>query len=147
MSSKTNVIEAAGGLVWRESPSGKELAVIHRLRYQDWTLPKGKREKNEAWEATALREVKEETGCRALLGRFAGSVAYLVGERPKVVLFWNMRTLDECRFQPSEEVDQLHWLHYESALVKLAYSGEIDLLRNNISASEELFYSDSHGTS
>lgn len=135
MKRKTSVIEAAGGLVWRESPSGKELAVVHRVRYQDWTLPKGKREKDEAWEDTALREVKEETGCTAELGRFAGSVAYLVEERPKVVLFWNMRTLSEGSFQPSEEVDQLHWLPYETALAKLAYSGERDLLRNNITAS------------
>jgi len=139
MQDKTNVIEAAGGLVWRNTPSGKELAVIHRLRYQDWTLPKGKREKNETWEATALREVKEETGCRAELGRFAGSVSYVVDERPKVVLFWNMRTLNGCEFEPSEEVDQLHWLHYEAALAKLAYSGERELLKNNIAVSDELF--------
>jgi 8-oxo-dGTP pyrophosphatase MutT (NUDIX family) len=58
---KSSVIQAGGGLVWRESRAGREIAIIHRPRYDDWTFPKGKLHKGETWEQAALREVEEET--------------------------------------------------------------------------------------
>lgn len=126
----TNVIEAAGGLVWREGSHGKEIVIVHRSRYQDWALPKGKLNRGEAWEAAAEREVWEETGCKVRLDSFAGSVSYLVGDRPKVVLFWNMSLLGDCDFKRSDEVDQILWLSAAAALEKLQYATEISLLRN-----------------
>ncbi|MFQ5349690.1 MAG: NUDIX domain-containing protein, partial [Thermoanaerobaculia bacterium] len=57
----SRVIEAAGGILWRRSAGFAELAVIHRPRHRDWSLPKGKRDRGESWQQTALREVVEET--------------------------------------------------------------------------------------
>ena len=124
------VIEAAGGILWRDLPSGREIAVVHRSRYGDWTLPKGKLKRGEPWHHAALREVKEETGCDAELGEFAGCVSYLVDGQPKVVLYWHMELERECGFCPSEEVQQVVWLTPVEALERLDYPAERELLRS-----------------
>src|SRR5512139_3933174 len=89
--SRSNVILAAGGIVWRDSPRGRQLAVVHRPKYDDWTLPKGKLDPGERWQDGARREVEEETGFRVTLESFAGGCAYLTRRGPKSVLYWNMR--------------------------------------------------------
>jgi 8-oxo-dGTP pyrophosphatase MutT (NUDIX family) len=122
------MIQAAGGLVWRQGPGGRELALIHRRRYQDWSLPKGKLKNGESWKQAALREVQEETGCKALLGDFAGQIDYEVRGTPKRVLFWHMQVVDECQFSPNEEVDAIEWLPPDLALSWLNYAGERTLL-------------------
>lgn len=129
----TNVISAAGGLVWRTSTQDKTLAVIHRPRYDDWALPKGKLQEGEVWEAAAIREVEEETGCKSRLGDFAGSVSYQVGSKTKIVLFWNMYPTGECEFVPSTEVDKIVWLSVEDALKRLDYPAERNLLQTVVS--------------
>ena len=118
------VIQAAGGLVWRETPQGRSLAVIHRPRHDDWTLPKGKLFQGESWQEAALREVQEETSCEVRLAGFTGCTCYMTKGAPKVVLFWNMALTGACRFQPNEEVDQLKWLSVPEALDKLEYEQE-----------------------
>ena len=125
-----NVIEAAGGILWRQTPSGPELAVIHRPYYDDWTLPKGKREPGERWQETALREVEEETGIQARLTSFAGSTAYTVNGVAKVVLFWNMAVEGEDTFKPNDEVNKMVWLTPSEAIRRLSYPSEQDLLRS-----------------
>ena len=125
------VIQAAGGLLWRDSDRGKEVAVIHRARYGDWTLPKGKLKAGEPLHEAALREVREETGCKAQLGSFAGSVSYTVRGNPKVVVFWNMDLVGECDFQPSEEVRQVIWMSVQEAIRRLDYPGERGLLMDS----------------
>lgn len=132
----TNVIRAAGGLVWRLSSGKHVIAVIHRPRYDDWALPKGKVQEGEDWEVAATREVEEETGCKTRLGSFAGSLSYQVKSKPKVVLFWNMYPMAECEFQPSAEVDQVLWLTVEAALKRLDYPAERNLLEIVASSSE-----------
>jgi ADP-ribose pyrophosphatase YjhB (NUDIX family) len=121
-------IEAAGGIVWKETPEGRKLAVVHRARYDDWSLPKGKLNEGESWEVAALREVKEETGCDARITGLAGSVSYDVKGRPKVVRFYTMEVLGECLFVSSEEVREVVWLPPAEALNKLDYKAERDLL-------------------
>ena len=125
---KSRVIQAAGGLVWRQANGGQQIAVIHRPRYDDWTLPKGKLRKGETWEAAALREVAEEINCRARLGDFAGCNCYEFEARPKVVLYWHMSVARQDEFQPGEEVDALAWLSPEAARERLSYDGERKLL-------------------
>lgn len=126
---EADVIEAAGGVVWRETERGREIALIHRARYGDWTLPKGKLEEGEHWQEGALREIKEETGCDVEIESFAGAVGYTVKGVAKVALFWNMKATGECAFQPSEEVKELLWLPPDQAIEKLEYAGEKRLLQ------------------
>ncbi|MEA3350973.1 MAG: NUDIX hydrolase [Chloroflexota bacterium] len=129
---QADVIEAAGGLLWRESESGRELAVVHRPHYDDWSLPKGKRDPGERWQDTALREVYEETNHKAELVSFAGSTAYVAMGSPKIVLFWNMTIVGKSNFRPNSEVDELIWLSVEDAVEKLSYETERALLETLI---------------
>ncbi len=78
-------IAAAGGVVWRLRGGVVEVALVHRERYDDWTLPKGKLDEGETARIAAHREVWEETGARVALGRFLGRTRYLLGADRKVV--------------------------------------------------------------
>ncbi len=126
------VIEAAGGLVWRYEQGQSEIILIHRARYNDWALPKGRRKKGETWQATACREVAEETGITPKLENYAGAVGYTLPDGdPKVVLFWNM-TIDRAdNFIPKEEVDAIAWVSPVDALRMMSYPDEKELLRQN----------------
>lgn len=126
---KRGAIEAAGGLLWRESPRGKEIAVLHRPRYDDWTLPKGKLEKGESWQDAALREVREETQCDVILGQFIGCLSYSSRGLPKVVLFWHMDLESARPFEPNAEVDRLLWLETEEAMERLSHGNDRELLK------------------
>jgi ADP-ribose pyrophosphatase YjhB (NUDIX family) len=123
-----DLIRAAGGVVWRSTLDGWKVAVIHRKRYGDWTLPKGKLRAGESFREAALREVKEETGCDAELRDLAGVIRYTVRGAPKVVLFWHMELVGEGTFRPSEEVEQIEWLLPDEAIGILDYPAERDLL-------------------
>ena len=130
------VIEAAGGLVWREVQGARKLAIVHRIRYGDeWALPKGKLKPNETWIQAAKREVCEEIGCepeKLKIESFAGGTIYLAKGVPKVVLFWNM--LLGGGYQPRKtdpEVNQVKWLPVSEALELLLHSEERDLVRKN----------------
>ncbi len=96
--------------------------LIHRERYDDWSLPKGKLEPGETWEQAALREVEEETGVRAELGAYLGETSY--GQ--KVVRWWAMTTDDDAG--PSNEVDAVRWATVDEALEVLTYPGDRDML-------------------
>ena len=88
-------VKAAGGVVWRRGPGGIEVAVVHRPHHSDWSLPKGKLDPGESWEAAAVREVEEETGLRCELGRLVGETTYRDNkDRLKLVRFWAMRAGD-----------------------------------------------------
>jgi 8-oxo-dGTP pyrophosphatase MutT (NUDIX family) len=88
-------IHAAGGVLRRPSVAGPEILLVHRPRYDDWSLPKGKLKTGESSEAAALREVFEETGYRSIITSFAGPVRYQVKSKPKIVLFWSMQVEGE----------------------------------------------------
>lgn len=118
------VIQAGGGLLWRAGPNGPRIALIHRPRYDDWSLPKGKLERGESFPEGALREVREETGCVARLGPLVGAAWYRVGARSKLVLYWEMELVRENPFQPSQEVDALLWLPRAEAAVRLDHDAE-----------------------
>jgi 8-oxo-dGTP diphosphatase len=122
------LIRAAGGLVWREQAHGPKLAVVHRPKHQDWSLPKGKLEPGESFALAALREVEEETGCRATLGSFAGYTLYSVKGREKIVLFWNMTVDRFATFMPNGEIDAIAWLSPAQALERLDHPGEREVL-------------------
>lgn len=129
---RRGIVEAAGGLLWRTDAARVLLAVIHRPKYHDWSLPKGKLKKNESWSQAALREVQEETGFVPMLAGFAGCVGYCIkGDTPKIVLFWHMTVGKGRQFRPDDinEVDGLEWLPVEQALNRLSYADERRLLQ------------------
>jgi 8-oxo-dGTP diphosphatase len=115
-------VKAAGGVVWRRGPGGLEVAVVHRPRHDDWSLPKGKLDPGESWEEAALREVEEEIGLRCALGRELPPVAYEDRKgRSKVVRYWLMQPEGDADFEPNEEVDELRWLVPAAAAGLLTY--------------------------
>jgi 8-oxo-dGTP diphosphatase len=108
------VVAAAGGVVWRPADEGGaaggiEVAVAHRPRYDDWSLPKGKLDRGEDLLTAAVREVGEETGLVVLLGRRSARTSYPVAQGTKRVDYWLMRAVGGG-FEPNDEVDQLRWL-------------------------------------
>jgi 8-oxo-dGTP pyrophosphatase MutT (NUDIX family) len=114
-------VRAAGGVVWREGQDGREIAVVHRPRYDDWSLPKGKLLPGEGWLEGALREVEEETGLRAEPGEELEPARYPDRKgRDKLVRWWSMRAVDGS-FKPNDEVDELRWLAPDEALRRLDY--------------------------
>ena len=125
----TPTVRAAGGIVWRTSPSGEaELLVVHRPKYDDWTFPKGKNEPDEDDDVCALREVAEETGYRCTLGPELASTSYVDRKgRPKTVRYWVM-TVEDGEFAPTEEVDELRWVTPSQATWLLSYDRDRDVL-------------------
>ncbi len=124
------VVRAAGGVLWRRGPQGEpEVLVVHRPRYDDWSFPKGKAEPGEDDRACARREVEEETGVRARLGRDLGTVSYPDARgRTKVVRYWEMRPVADGGFRPGSEVDRCLWLPLREARRRLTYAHDRDLL-------------------
>jgi 8-oxo-(d)GTP phosphatase len=127
---KKDPILAAGGVLWRpqEGTGEPEIAVIHRPRYDDWSLPKGKVDPGETEPVTAVREILEETGFRARLGRRLTSVSYPVDHGTKNVRYWAARALGGD-FAPNDEVDELHWLSAAEAMAKVGYPHDRKVLR------------------
>ena len=116
--------EAAGGVVVRDG----RVAVVHRPRYDDWSLPKGKLDAGETFEQAALREVEEETGLRCELVRELPSVEYEARGRPKLVRYWLMSVASDPGFVPNDEVDELRWLSPEDAASLLTYDRDKEVL-------------------
>ena len=122
-------VRAAGGLLWRVDGEGRpEVLLVHRPRYDDWTLPKGKCDPGETWEDTAIREVLEETGHHVDLGAELPSVAYLDHKgRTKLVRYWTM-SVRSGSFVPNDEVDVLEWLPTAVARTRLSYEHDAVVL-------------------
>ena len=117
-------VRAAGGVVVRDG----RVALVHRPKYDDWALPKGKLEEGESWEDAAVREVHEETGIRCALREELTPVEYIDPKgRPKKVRYWRMDVLDG-EFAPNNEVDELRWLGLDDALECLTYDHDRDLV-------------------
>lgn len=128
---ENEAVLAAGAVLWRASDDGgePEVAVIHRPRYDDWSLPKGKVEVGESEPLTAVREVHEETGYFAELGRRLTTVSYTAEKQGiKKVRYWAARIL-EGEFTPNDEVDELKWLPVSAAIKQLQYADDRKVLR------------------
>jgi 8-oxo-dGTP pyrophosphatase MutT (NUDIX family) len=118
-------IEAAGGVVVRDG----QVALVHRPRYDDWTLPKGKLDRAESFAEAAVREVQEETGLRARPVRELPATNYEVSGRPKIVRYWLMDVEHEGPFVPNDETDELRWMAPDEALRLLTYDRDREVLR------------------
>jgi 8-oxo-dGTP diphosphatase len=120
-------VEAAGGVVL--DGEGR-VAIVHRPRYDDWSLPKGKLDAGETFEQAALREVEEETGMRCSLEDELDPVRYRDNKgRPKIVRYWLMQVEDDPGFEPNDEVDELRWVTPGQAAELLTYPHDAELVR------------------
>ena len=131
------MIRAAGALLWRETTERTiEIALIHRPKYDDWTLPKGKIEEGETALQCAYRELIEETGITASFTRQLGTVEYEESGQRKRVIFWAAQCAkDASQFIANEEVDQLEWLSPELALSKATHESDQEMIENFLSQS------------
>ncbi len=122
--SSRRAVLAGGAVVTREHPlRGTEVVIIHRKRYDDWTLPKGKLDVGESLPACAVREVREETGVTIRLSVPLDSITYEAGSAGlKRVDYWGGVVLDSVRRAPDAEVDVVSWLPVRAALGRLTYS-------------------------
>ncbi len=122
-----NLVRAAGAVL----VEGERVALVHRPRYADWTLPKGKHQPGEDDIAAALREVLEETGFHGRIERDLGVVRYAVEKHgavlPKVVRYYVMRAAGGA-FEPNDEVDELRWVTREQAADLLTYERDREVL-------------------
>jgi 8-oxo-dGTP diphosphatase len=121
----TAAVHAAGGVLYRGAGEGLEVCLVHRPRYDDWSLPKGKLDGDEPPLAGAVREVLEETGVRGRPELALPTVAYTLPDgRPKTVDYWLMRAGDEGEVQDTDEVDRLAWLPLPAAAERVSYADE-----------------------
>lgn len=139
------IISAAGGVVWRKrtSTTGNgtsiEVLLIHRPKYDDWTLPKGKTDPGESLAETAVREIREETGLRVRLGVPLHQLEYRVAAGIKRVTYWSARTVGSAGtegFIPNSEVDEVRWARLGKASDLLTYPHDRDILERFRTARE-----------
>ena len=125
-------VVAAGAVVTRKGPEGREVLLVHRPKYDDWSFPKGKQDPGEHVTATAVREVLEETGVEIRLGRPLRPQLYAVsGGRAKTVHYWVGHVVgddDVSSYEINDEVDDLAWLSESAAKERMTYLDDIDLL-------------------
>lgn len=121
MPETADFIQAAGAVVWRRNKAKEiEIAVIHRPKYDDWSLPKGKLEAGELHIACAFREVLEETGVTAVFGPELGQTTYTVEGEKKIARYWSARATDVPLGKPDPlEVDKIQWLKPSEAKKEL----------------------------
>ena len=114
--------------MWRRAGGDTEVLVVHRPKYDDWSLPKGKLDEGETHEDAARREVEEETGLQVRLDREVGQTSYddRYG-RPKVVRYWAMTPVAGS-FTPTHEVDEVRWLPLADARELVTYTHDRQLL-------------------
>ena len=125
----TDEVRAAGGVVWRRRGDVIEVLLVHRPRYDDWSLPKGKCTSREDDLACALREVREETGLECEAGEELPSTEYRDDRgRRKIVRGWTSRPR-RGRFEPDDEVDGVRWMTPAEAGSLVTYEHDETVLR------------------
>jgi 8-oxo-dGTP diphosphatase len=123
------LVRAAGGVVWRVHKGRVEIALVHRPRYDDWALPKGKLEPGETELAAGVREVREELGSEVAVSRRIGRSSYRIDGATKQVTFWVMRHLDG-EFRATNEIDDVQWLPAKQARKAMSYEIEREVVRD-----------------
>jgi len=126
-------LHSAGGVLWREGPTGIEIALVHRPKYQDWSLPKGRLQPGEHPLAAACREVHEETGIPPIPGQRLSTIRYEVRRRTgmalKTVDYWAMRAAGDGAFTPTDETDDLRWVPLSEVPAVASYAQDVEVVR------------------
>ncbi len=122
-------VRAAGGVVVDEDG---RVCVVHRPRYDDWSLPKGKLDGDESHREAAVREVHEETGLRCeITGDELAAETYEDRRgRTKTVRWWPMRVVAADPVTPNDEVDEWRWVAPEEAAMLLDHAHDRALVRS-----------------
>ncbi len=124
-----NTIIAAGAVVWRQEKKEVQIALVHRPRYDDWSLPKGKQDGSESLISCAYRETLEETNLKVSFGPYIGDIEYFVADGLKKVHYWSARLADDSpEFHSNEEVDLLEWHSFESAIEKVTRDSDREII-------------------
>jgi 8-oxo-dGTP pyrophosphatase MutT (NUDIX family)/phosphohistidine phosphatase SixA len=123
----SEAVLSAGAVLWRPAGLGIEVLLVHRSKYDDWSLPKGKREPGEHVLLTATREVLEETSVRPVLGPRLRTVQYLAHGQPKQVEYWAALAAED-QAAASHEIDAVAWLPLPQALDRLSYPHDGDVI-------------------
>ena len=122
-------IWAAGAVVYRMRGEKPEILLVHRPRYRDWSIPKGKLDRRESFKACAEREVLEEAGVAGVVEQALGTVGYVTpAGNNKAVRYWLIRATKES-FEPNSEVDKIRWVSPKKAAEKASYGRDVALLR------------------
>ncbi|WP_432986670.1 NUDIX hydrolase [Dactylosporangium sp. CA-233914] len=132
MAEVNSVVRAAGGVVWRRTAGGApEIVLVHRPRYNDWSLPKGKLDPGEHELTAAVREVFEETAVEAVPQLRLPSVRYLTGEPgvEKSVDFWSMRAVAWTPRPADDEIEEARWVPAGEAQALLSYAHDRGVVR------------------
>lgn len=135
---KEKLIRAAGAVVLKPADprrwgaAGPQVLVVHRPRYDDWTLPKGKSEPGESDPVAAVREVLEETGVRIRLDCPLDSVQYRTGKGPKIVFWWRGEVVSETPHPEDDEVDEVAWWSLSRARRRLTYPEDRGLVEQAV---------------
>lgn len=139
MAREQSPILAAGALVWREKRGKLQVLLVHRPKYADWSIPKGKLEAGESFVAAAIREVEEETGYRIRLDRPLPTVDYRTNGRPKTVRYWVARVRAQAGPGPKnpKEIDKVEWVEASRALGILTRKSDRELLTRLLDLAKE----------
>lgn len=125
-------IVAAGTVTLRIGATSPEVLLVHRPRYDDWTLPKGKLEAGEYLAACAVRETDEESSISTRLGLPITEITYPVGGGVKAVTYWVGHLVGERKHKPNSEVDQAAWFRLKDALRQDSYADEREVIRQAV---------------
>lgn len=120
------LVKASGAVVLRGDPNEREVLVVHRPRYHDWSLPKGKMHPDEYPAVTAFREVREETGHTIRLIRPLNNAQYPTQSRSKVVYWWLAEVASDVVLDHDDETDKVEWWPEGKAIRELSYLSDVD---------------------
>ncbi|TCK20870.1 NUDIX hydrolase [Pseudonocardia endophytica] len=122
-------VVAAGTVPWRRAGDGIEFLLVHRPRYDDWSLPKGHQDPDEPLTATAVRETLEEAGVTVRIGGRLGHTSYRTPDgTPKAVHYWAAEVVADHGFTPNSETDERRWVPARDAAALLSYAHDAELV-------------------
>jgi 8-oxo-dGTP diphosphatase len=129
-------LRSAGAVAYRRGQKGTRILLVHRPKYDDWSLPKGHLEEGESYEDAAVRELDEEAGVTGEIGALVGTIGYRVHRRPKAVRYWLVEA-ESTRFRPNSEVDAVTWVSPKAAMKVSSYDEDRSVITTAISRLKE----------